>query len=293
MSGANISTFCDHACHLGEGPMAHPGLARVFWFDILEKRMFERSFDGGATRIRDLPLMASAAAVIDDRRLALATETGLHAYDLETGTLSLLHEIEADNPRTRSNDTRVHPSGAMWFGTMGKKAEAGEGSLWWVFRGEVKRIFSNISIINSIAFTEDGTAAWFTDTMERVIRRVPTNPANGLPVGDPEVFYAFGNEPGGPDGSVADRDGCLWNARWGGGCIDVYSPDGQRIASHILPVKQPTCPAFFGAVPERMVVTSAWQGMDNETRAIDPQAGTTFCLDLPVRGRFDPPIALA
>src|SRR3546814_7772698 len=75
-----------------------------------------------------------------------------------SGRLSLHAALEADNLATRSNDGRVHPCGALWIGTMGKRAETGAGSLYWFFRGELRRLFSGISIINSIAFSPDGRA---------------------------------------------------------------------------------------------------------------------------------------
>ena len=46
------------------------------------------------------------------------------------GRLTLQIPLEADNAATRSNDGRVHPCGALWIGTMGRKAEKGAGAAW-------------------------------------------------------------------------------------------------------------------------------------------------------------------
>ncbi len=75
---------------------------------------------------------------------------------------------------------------------------------------------------------------------------------------------------GGLDGAVVDAEGLIWNARWGGGCVDVYTPEGERVRTIRVPARQPSCPVFVGANFDRLLVTSAWQGMDEPARAADP-----------------------
>ena len=285
--------FSDTVCTLGEGPAAHPALGRLFWFDITGRRLLEQPFDGGATLAHDLPVMASVMAVVDDRTQLIASENGLYLRDVTSGRLTLHTPLEADNPQTRSNDGRVHPCGALWIGTMGKNAEKEAGALYWFFRGELRRLFSGISIINSIAFAPDGRTAYFADTRLNTIWRIATDPTTGLPQGERQVFATIPAGAGGPDGSVADADGLLWNARWGGGCIDVYAPDGRRLRSVPVPARQPSCPAFIGANADRMAITTATEGYDAAALTADPQAGRTFLLPMRVAGRFDPPVRLA
>jgi sugar lactone lactonase YvrE len=87
---------------------------------------------------------------------------------------------------------------------------------------------------------------------------------------------------------VCDRDGMVWNARWGAGCIDGYSADGERVVSLKVPASQSSCPAFVGAEADRLLVTSAREGLSDAALAADPEAGSTFLLDHPVKGRFEP-----
>ena len=44
---------------------------------------------------------------------------------------------------------------------------------------------------------------------------------------------------------------------------------------------------------DRLAVTSAWKGKDDKQRKLDPQAGMTFLLDIPVNGRFEPRVLIA
>ncbi len=59
-----------------------------------------------------------------------------------------------------------------------------------------------------------------------------------------------------------------------------------------MPVTQPSCPAFVGANADRLAVTSAWADQDEAQRAADPDAGKTFVIDFPVRGRFEPRVLI-
>src|SRR3546814_12284073 len=106
------SIFSDTVCALGEGPAAHPALGRLFWFDILGRRLLEQPFAGGETVIHSLPVMASVMAVVDDRTQLIAAENGLYLRDVASGRLSLHAALEADTPATRSNDGRVPPRSA-------------------------------------------------------------------------------------------------------------------------------------------------------------------------------------
>lgn len=280
------------SCELGEGPSYDPATDTLYWFDILASRILEKKLSGGETRIRQLSEMASAIAKIDDERQLLLTETGLHVRDAATGRTALHVSVEAANAATRSNDARVHPCGSLWFGTMGKKAEAGAGAIYWFFRGELRLLFAAITIPNSICFSADGRTAYYADTAVNLLYRVDCDADTGLPLGEPKLFVDGRARGGGIDGSVCDRDGVLWNACWGGGRVDAYAPDGSLLRSVPVPAMQPSCPAFVGAAADRLAVTSAWEGMDTAARAADAHAGKTFLLDISVSGRHEPNVLI-
>jgi sugar lactone lactonase YvrE len=292
MSEGGFSVLSDTACQLGEGPSYDPGTDILFWFSILEKKLLEKKVSGGTEHVHDLPVMASALAVIDAGRQLIVTETGLQIRDVKTGRLSLHIAVEADNPSTRSNDARVHPCGALWFGTMGRKAEHRAGSIYWYFKGEVRKLFPDITVPNSICFSPDGATAYFTDTRENILYRVECDRETGLPTGERKVFHDHRGKEGGLDGSVVDAEGVLWNACWGGNRVDAYSPEGNHLRSFALPAKRTSCPAFVGKNADRLAVTSAWEGMTPEQRKAEPDAGKTFLLDVKVNGRLEPRVRL-
>lgn len=292
MTGPRVDILSETVCELGEGPSYDPATDTLWWFDILACRLMEYRFGARTEIVHDLPVMASAIAIVDDRRQMLATDTGLQLRDVASGRLEMVAPIEADNPATRANDSRVHPCGAFWVGTMGRDAENRAGAIYWYRAGETRLLFADVTIPNSICFSPAGEVAYWADSGRNILFRVDCDPETGLPTSEPAAFVDDRGQPGGIDGSVCDLDGNIWNARWGCSRLDVYDPSGRRTRSIDMPAKQVTCPAFVGPDLGRLAVTSAWQGMSADERAADPQGGKTFVVDLAVRGRAEPRVRL-
>lgn len=286
MAGAAI--LSDVVCKLGEGPSYDPLSDTLFWFDITGSKLLGKRLTDGETTVHELPWMASAVAVVDPDRQLLVADTGLFLRDVRSGALSLHKEIEADNPATRSNDSRVHQSGAVWIGTMGRNAELGAGAFYWYRAGELRTLYTGAHIPNSICFSPAGDMAYFTGLERNLLMCVPTDPATGLPAGEPRLLTDRRGSGGALDGSVCDADGVIWNACWDAGRVDAYAPDGRHLRSVPVPASRSTCPAFVGREADRLAVTSASSGLDAEALLRDPHAGKTFLLDLPVRGRHEP-----
>jgi sugar lactone lactonase YvrE len=170
-------------------------------------------------------------------------------------------DLDAENPVTRSNDGRADPYGGFWIGTMGKKAEPGAGAIYRYYRGEVRRLYANISISNGICFSPDGTTAYFTDTPTRKIMQVNMD-SDGWPEGEPDVFVDMNEEGLNPDGAVVDASGRLWNAQWGANRVACYGPDGRFLSEVRFSARQVTCPAFGGDRMRTLFATSAAQGLN-------------------------------
>ncbi|WP_117190823.1 SMP-30/gluconolactonase/LRE family protein [Rhizobium terrae] len=270
-------------CELGEGPTFESATETLWWFDILGKKLHELHLPTNRETVHALPVMGSVLAAIDADRQLLASDKGLFIRRA-TGELSLYRELEPEKPGNRSNDGRVHPSGSLWIGTMGRKAEEGAGAIYHVHQGTVTKLFDKVSIPNSICFSPDGTIGYYVDTRVNRMMRLPLDPQTGLPAGEAQVFIDESGKPGGIDGSICARDGTIWNARWNQGAVDHYATDGIHLSRHLLPARRTTCPAFIGS--GRLAVTSSWEGLDETARAADPQAGGLF--EIAVQIECDP-----
>lgn len=280
-----------HRLQLGEGPGYDPGLDLAWWFDIPARRLYLRAMQSGQTQLVDLPFAASAMSHTQDGTSQLLVgEGGLYLRDPVLGQVTLHLAVEGDDPGTRSNDARVHPSGALWFSTMGWSAQKAAGSLYHYRKGRVQRLQAGITIPNAICFSPDGRTGYFADTALGTIFRVALDPATGLPQAAPAPFLT--QFDGGPDGAVTDAAGNLWVALWGGAQVAGFAPDGQAIGRLPVPVLQPSCPAFVGADARRMLITSAREGQDAARLDRHPLEGATLLMDLEFSGRFDPRVAL-
>src|SRR5690606_35497198 len=178
---ATAKLLIDSQCALGEGPFWHAGRQQLFWFDINNKTLFASDVDGIIARRWYFDEIVAAAAIVDDTTLALATETGLKRFDLATGETTHLIDIEKDVPANRTNDSRVHPSGAFWIGTMVKDEGPKEGSVYHYRAGSLTRIIANTAIPNATCFSPDGCIAYWADTPHQNILKCAVDPETGMP----------------------------------------------------------------------------------------------------------------
>ena len=277
---------------LGEGPFWHPARQQLFWFDINNQQLFAANAAGVVQGQWRFDEIVAAAAIIDSDTLALATETGLKRFDLNTNETAHLIDIEADVPANRTNDSRVHPSGAFWIGTMVKDEGPKNGAVYHYRAGELTRLIANAAIPNATCFSPDGTIAYWTDTPSQKILKCQTDPATGMPVGDWTLFADVSEHRGYPDGAVIDSQGYLWNARWGGSCVIRYAPDGTIGRIVEVRVSEVTCPAFGGPDLKTLYITTASKTLSPEQLAAEKVAGGVFAIDVDVAGLPETPIKL-
>lgn len=263
--------FDGRRCTLGEGPLWHPERQQLFWFDILEKRLLSQ--ENGEPKSWQFDEYVSAAGWVSRDELLIASASRLFLFDLESGTSTKLCDLEDDNPVTRSNDGRADPKGGFWIGTMGFNAEKGAGAIYRFYKGELRKLFSPITITNAICFAPDGGTAYFADTDTGHMHKVALD-GEGWPSGEPELFIDFSADGLNPDGAVVDMDGNIWNAQWGAGRVACYAPDRRFIEEIAFPAEQVSCPSFGGMDLQTLFVTSAAIGLTGESQGRTYEAPT-------------------
>ncbi|MEM9342945.1 MAG: SMP-30/gluconolactonase/LRE family protein [Pseudomonadota bacterium] len=254
-------------CILGEGPLWHPTRGQLFWFDIIGQRLHTHG------QCWDFDQIVSAAGWVDDARLLIASATGLLLFDLTTGTSDSVAPLEADRPNTRTNDGRADPYGGFWIGTMSKAADPRQGTIYRFYRGEVRALFPEVTIPNGIAFSTDGSTAYFADTRKHTVWTTHLD-SNGWPTGEPQVFR---KDPTiNPDGAVVDAYGNYWSAEWGGSRVASYDPSGQLRETVSFGAPHTSCPAFGGPDLSDLYCTTAQEHLTAEQRADGRPHGVTF-----------------
>lgn len=271
-------------CELGEGPIWHPIREELFWFDILNRTLHSQN------KSWSFPEIVSAAGWIDRDSLLIASESGLHRFDLATETRTEV--AAAGSPQTRSNDGCADRQGGFWFGTLGKRAEPGAGAIWRWYRGELRQLFPGITIPNAICFAPDGRSAHFADTTQGKVMKLALD-AEGWPAGTPQVWLDLTDEGLNPDGAVIDAEGLFWNAQWGAGRVAAYAPDGSFVRVVETPgAPQSSCPAFGGANMKTLFITTALEHMDAVARTANPASGHVFAFEGIAQGLPEPQVIL-
>ncbi len=260
-----MTPISDIRCTLGEGAFWHPERGEFFWFDITVRRLHSLAQSWAFEE------MVSAAGWVDYDTLLIASEIRLFLFNLSNGTKRSLCALEADDFRTRSNDGRADPQGGFWIGTMGKAAELGAGAIWRWHKGELRKLYPDLTIPNAICFAPDGQSACFTDTRTRRVMRVALD-QDGWPKGQPECWLDLTADGLNPDGAVIDAAGNFWVAQWGAGRVACYAPDGQFLTAVAVPSPHTSCPAFGGPGLADLFCTTARQGIATPA-ALD---GATF-----------------
>ena len=275
---------------LGETPFWDEATQRLYWCDIVGREV--RRLDPASGRIARWPMPQYCSGVVptDDGQAMVMLVDGVYRLDLESGGTSPFTRPDTD-PRNRSNEVRTDPQGRLWLGSMfnnigphgeDRPVEASNGSVFCVTAdGFAKRMLSDIAITNTFCWSPDGTRFYTNDTKRRVIWSFAYDP-DGPTLHDRQVFAEGDVAPGNPDGSSMDEDGCLWNARWGGGRFVRFTPQGKVDRVIELPAKQPSSCAFGGPDRKTLYMTSARQGQDD--LALDALDGSLFVTELDVAG---------
>lgn len=284
MSNKTAELFIDCKNSLGEGPLWHDGRQEYFWFSILDGELFNASESGELLNTWAFGEPATAAAIISNEELAVASASGLYRFNLKTGDKTLMTAIESNNPKSRSNDSRVGPGGGFWISTMSRADGTPTGSVYHWRKSKLTQIDQGIYIPNSICFSPDCRTAYFTDTRTGKILKRSIDPETAMPTGPFSLFRDTNNDPGHPDGSVVDSDGYIWNGRYGGSCVIRYAPNGEIDSIIDVPAPNVTCISLGGSDLKTMFITTACQQMSKQEIAASPHSGSIFKIEVEVAG---------
>ena len=237
----------------------------VWWTDIEERSLYcYRWPQGPLERYKTPERLCSFGLTSDTRQIIAAFESGFALFEPQTGSTRWLQKIA--KPGVRLNDGRVGPCGGFWAGGMAEHADQiGKAELYCLGdQGRLAVREQGLSIANGICWNRDTATFFLADSHIKTIWRYAFDPRTHA-LSDRQVFAVIAD--GMPDGATVDREGYVWSAIWGAGCLLRFAPDGCLDLKLDLPVRQPTCVAFGGAEMNILFVTSARVGLDAETLA--------------------------
>ena len=272
---------------LGEGIIWDAASACVWWTDIDGSKLYryqseDKQLDHWTTPER----LGSFALVSDSEFLICGFASGFAYFNPHSGELQWLEKIEQNNPGTRLNDGRADRQGRFWAGSMVESGDRGAGALYCLDQQlQVASKVSGLTISNGLCWSPDSTVMYHTDTPSRRIHAYDFDAATGA-IANQRCLVR--TEKGCfPDGSSVDAEGYIWNAQWGASQVVRYSPEGEVDFVLPLPVSQPSCVAFGGPKLDRLFVTSATQGFDEQTLSAEPEAGNVLVFQTNISGIAD------
>lgn len=273
---------------LGESPFWSVG-ERALWLVDLRAPAVLR-FDVETQALSRFPMDALCGAVLPGMHggLLVALATGVFRFDPVQRTTSPLVAPEPAWVGNRLNETKADRRGRLWTSTMRDFGAAVAGSLYRVTSPTtVLPMITGVCVPNSLAWSPDDRTMYFADTRERRIRAYAFDPDHGE-LGAMRVLVDAEVLPGGPDGAAVDADGCLWSARYGGGCVARITPAGRVDRIVHVPVSNVTSCAFGDADLRTLYITTARQRMTPDRLQREPDAGALFAVRVPVPGLPEP-----
>ncbi len=284
---ANLQARCiaDVRANVGEGPVWVEREQALYWVDNKGRKVFRLAEDGDV-RTFETPFEICCIAPKRSGGFVAGTDRGFADVDLESGRFEPFANPERDLAYNRFNDGKTDALGRFWSGTMDNREQEATGSLYrldadrsWV------KVDSSYRVTNGPAFDRARGRMYHTDSALQMIYCFDIGESGEA--ANRRDFVRFGEGDGFPDGMTVDGDGDLWVAFWDGWCVRRISPDGEVKERIAMPVQRPTSCAFGGPGLDRLYVTSARLGIEEDALKMQPCAGGLFLVDAGARGVAD------
>jgi sugar lactone lactonase YvrE len=263
---------------IGENPLWYPGERCVLWENIEPGRIYRFDPETGAHEVVFEGGVIGGFSIQEDGSLLLFMENG-SVRKLKDGTLSVVVRDIGEEIGTRFNDVIADPEGRVFCGTI--PGNDGTARLYRLDRdGSIVKVQDGIGLSNGMGFTPDLKNMYHTDSHNRTIYIYDYERETGE-LRNRRIFVETPAGEGVPDGLTVDSEGCVWSARWDGGCVVRYSPGGAELFRVALPVKKVSSVTFGGEGYSDLYVTTA----GGENRADEGRAaGALFRVRTGFRG---------
>ncbi|MDG6107661.1 SMP-30/gluconolactonase/LRE family protein [Dactylosporangium aurantiacum] len=277
------AAVADHA----EGPVWDATRGTVRWVDMLAGDLLsldlgpDRSLGAGGVHRRHVD---DVAAVLRPRIGGGTVVAGESAFLLLDRDDAVERRITVPGwpTGTRMNEGGCDPAGAFYAGSMAYDARPGAGRLYRLApSGEITVVLAKVTISNGLAWSPDGTGAYYVDT---ATGRIDVLDAD---LGRRRPFVTIPPEHGSPDGITVDATGAVWVALWGGGAVHRYTAGGLLDGVVHVPVRQVTACTFGGPTLDELFITTSRHGLADP----EPGAGALFRAAVGVTGL--PPLPYA
>ncbi|TWD81751.1 sugar lactone lactonase YvrE [Kribbella amoyensis] len=262
----------------GEGPVWWPGWGGLRWVDMLVGDLLHLDERTGEVARHHVGKVAAMIRPRASGGMILAGEHTIQVTDEPAGPATTIATPLSD-PAVRFNEGGCDPHGRFYVGSMAYDESPGRGVLLRVDQDhQVETVLTGVTISNGLAWSPDGSRAYYADSTTHQIDSFAYDEDAGLH--DRKTFVRIPAEQGVPDGLTVDAEGGIWAALWEGGAVHRYSPAGELDQVVELPAAKVTACTFGGDQLDRLYITTSRHG---ETSPV-PSAGAVFAVEPGVRG---------
>jgi D-xylonolactonase len=255
---SQTDVIADYGDLCGEGPIWDASSSALYWTDITGRRFYRCSWPQSACELLDEGFEVAGCTLRDRPGFVVVNSGGFWLW--EPGGSPRLIAAEAEGKRCVLNDCIADPEGRVYSGSCLYDAHRPGYELGCLFRldpdGSVHVADEGFRIANGLGFSPDERTLYFTDSAARVIYAYDYSRKDGT-LRNRRVFAEVPVEEGLPDGLTVDAEGFVWSARWFGGCVVRYDPDGKVERRVAIPATETSSLAFGGPELTDIFVTSA------------------------------------
>jgi sugar lactone lactonase YvrE len=280
---------------LGEAALWCEQSQTLYWADVVKPgRVFHWNSSTGRLDFWEFPHLVTGLNLIQDGGLLVHAKDRILRFDPATGEsrpVFSLPQLPPSHRPMRFNDGHCDRAGRLWVGTMSNNIaddgapltiEEHNGCIYVIGGASARAIEARLGCPNAICWSPDEGTFYIADSCDGWLYAYRFDGSAGT-ISDRRRFCHLDGF-GVPDGAAVDRDGYLWNARWGAGAVVRISPDGVLDRVVRLPVSQPTSCCFGGEDRRTLYITSARFALTPEQLSDEPLAGGVFSIQLDVPG---------
>ncbi len=269
---ASLECIYDGICHLGECPVWNVKEQKLFWTDILNRRIWTHNpIEESSKPFWEGEYQVGGFAFTEAAGMVLCTDEGVFLLDAkEVGKLNgrpkKLFHIPLDKGEM-FNDITVDPQGRIFAGTLFKNGAY--GTLYRLEKNkEPAAVIRELACSNGMTFSLDKKIFFHTDSIPKRITAYQYDVATGR-IYNPTLFFEGNQSQGSPDGMTLDTEDHIWVAFWGEGVVRRLNPDGKIVEEIRLPAKQPSSVIFGGRGLSDLYITTACENGADIKKGLD------------------------
>lgn len=271
---------------LGEGPVWDDQRKKIFWVDILGKKVHRAAEDGSEHEVFDTPdYVSNIFLTRQGEELILCLPDAFYLWNPENERLKKWLEMPHYDSAIRTNDGFCDPHGNLWIGTMALSEKPNLGNLYMLdTHMNWHTMLPRTSISNGIRCCPEGRDFYYIDTPTQLIRKFRFDPDHQTWEFVRNVAY-ISPEDGHPDGMSMDENGDLWISLWNGyGIIRLNTETGEFTKEVEVAAPQVSANIFGGEDGNQLFITTARKLLAENTLAKYPETGNLFTVRTEVRG---------